>query len=418
MDALGVLLYVCGLVFVLWGLKIFKIYIVTIGIITGALIGAVIGAIASMSSGDPNGLYIGAAVGAVIGGIIALPLEKIMFFLAGGGLGAVLGIAIAVAVGSTESNVFLGFGIGGFLLGGIVALALHDFLVIILLSFQGAFVMTIAYNIQEWSTLVENISRYGFDSFDYLIDSLSFIIIPVLIAAVIYAIFGWILQKVYGFKKNDTTNERRLKEGFKYTAYVFAALSIITFAARTSQDLLVGLITQLSLYSWPFFVLITFAFIRLLDNEAVAGVRIGSFKILQVCGTAAVAVLILPVVAFLVDAFVVYIQLGRSEIFSSFTPYMRQSHFWLFSRTEFFGSGVVLFKWLYTFLILPGILYLLVQHRGLHFRSTGTSTRTVSTSGTAATAAGSAGAAGICSNCGYANLTSFDRVCPGCKKPV
>jgi hypothetical protein len=77
--------------------------------------------------------------------------------------------------------------------------------------------MTIAYNIQEWSTLFKNISRYGFEDFDYLINSLSFIIVPVLITSVIYTVFSWILQKRYGFKKKDTTKERRTKEGFQFT---------------------------------------------------------------------------------------------------------------------------------------------------------------------------------------------------------
>jgi hypothetical protein len=122
-----------GFALVLWGLRIFKAYVLLVGLLVGAGLG---GAIGSVAIDADNGLLIGALAGGFIGAIAAWPLQRVIAFLMAG---AATGLIASMATGATPGTEAFGpaFAIG-FLIGGILGLVIFERIVIAALAFTGA----------------------------------------------------------------------------------------------------------------------------------------------------------------------------------------------------------------------------------------------------------------------------------------
>jgi hypothetical protein len=116
-----------SLVFVLWGLKIFKAFIVVTGVAIGAVIGSLIGL-----RYEPQWLFI--LLGAGIGGYVAIPLQKFFVFMGFGLFSGIIGIIIGAAININP----LAFGAVFFLAGGILAVVYFDHFVILLMAFNAS----------------------------------------------------------------------------------------------------------------------------------------------------------------------------------------------------------------------------------------------------------------------------------------
>lgn len=111
------LLIVVGLVLCLWGRQLYWLTV----FFYGALIGAVVGFILGVAGG--------AAMFALIGGVLAIILQHVFNFVLGGLIG---GILLVIAAPSPISFLL------GFVLGGIVAVNIFRYLIIILSAMKGA----------------------------------------------------------------------------------------------------------------------------------------------------------------------------------------------------------------------------------------------------------------------------------------
>lgn len=122
-----------GFALVLWGLRIFKAYVLLVGLLFGAGLGAAIGSVAIDAD---NALFIGALAGGFIGAIAAWPLQRIIAFAMAG---AASGLVVSMATGALPGSDAFGpaFAIG-FLIGGILGLIIFERIVIAALAFTGA----------------------------------------------------------------------------------------------------------------------------------------------------------------------------------------------------------------------------------------------------------------------------------------
>lgn len=131
--ALSALWLAAGFALVLWGLKIFRAWVLIVGILAGGAIGA---AVAVAMVGAQDAAVAGALAGAAIGGFAAWPLQRTMVFLAAGLATAMVAAAAAVAFAGTDY--IAGFSIAGFLAGGILAVALYETVIISAMAFTGS----------------------------------------------------------------------------------------------------------------------------------------------------------------------------------------------------------------------------------------------------------------------------------------
>jgi hypothetical protein len=121
--------FIIGIVYCFFGFRLFKIIVGLMGFGLGAALGNLI------TKGDPAGLFIGG----VIGSILTITFLPVAIFVTG----AILGGLISVFLGSIGLNntIFtIIFAIGG----GILALILKKFILIISTSFSGAYLIIIS----------------------------------------------------------------------------------------------------------------------------------------------------------------------------------------------------------------------------------------------------------------------------------
>jgi len=120
--------------FVLWGGRLFKIFVVLLGIGAGLLIGFFLGSIAGLG---PQGGGAGAVIGAIVLGLLAWPLHKVFVFLIGGLFFGFVTASIATSLQVPETTLNAA-AIAGFVVGGVLSILIRNVFVISLMAAAGA----------------------------------------------------------------------------------------------------------------------------------------------------------------------------------------------------------------------------------------------------------------------------------------
>jgi len=136
---LAMLLFACGLVYMLQGWKIFKILVVANVALLGAAVGSYVG---MMARGENTWMYVSAA-GALLMGGLAWPLMKYAVSLLGGIAGSFVGYGLWHYVGNAADRPeILQYAWVGALVGlivlGLLAFVILKFVVMFVTSIQGA----------------------------------------------------------------------------------------------------------------------------------------------------------------------------------------------------------------------------------------------------------------------------------------
>ena len=136
---LAMLLFACGLVYMLQGWKIFKILVVANVAVLGAAAGSYLG---SMARGENTWMYTSVAGAMLLGGL-AWPLMKYAVSLLGGMVGSFVGYGLwHYVVNAADRPEMLQYGWVGALVGlitlGLLAFVILKFVVMLVTSIQGA----------------------------------------------------------------------------------------------------------------------------------------------------------------------------------------------------------------------------------------------------------------------------------------
>jgi hypothetical protein len=133
LAAINAIWLAAGFALVLWGLRIFRVWVGAVGMLAGAALGA---AAAGGLTGQEEGVLIGALAGGVLGALVAWPLQRITVFLTAGATTAMIAAAGTVAFAGSEY--VAGAAIIGFLAGGILASVFYKTVIIAAMAFTGA----------------------------------------------------------------------------------------------------------------------------------------------------------------------------------------------------------------------------------------------------------------------------------------
>ncbi len=136
----GIVLLACGLVYLLYGWKVFRILIV----VNAAILGGFLGVQAGQLLQGQNMPLFGAVAGAVLLAALAWPLMKFAVSIMGGLIGSVLGFFIWTSVSNAAGNPGLNqYAWAGALIGlvtlGLLAFIIFRITIIIFTAVQGAF---------------------------------------------------------------------------------------------------------------------------------------------------------------------------------------------------------------------------------------------------------------------------------------
>jgi hypothetical protein len=132
LAAINLIWLAAGMALVLWGLRIFRLWVGAVGFIAGGAMGAGIG---GMTGGDEAAL-IGALAGGVLGAVIAWPMQRLTVSVAAAMTSALIGAAGAIAFAGSEY--VAGAAIIGFIAGGALAFILYETVIIAAMAFTGS----------------------------------------------------------------------------------------------------------------------------------------------------------------------------------------------------------------------------------------------------------------------------------------
>lgn len=142
---LDLILLLIGLILILWGNKIYKAYIITLGMAIGGCVGFILGL--TLSFIEPNFARIiiatPAILFAVIGGLIALPLQKFVVFIAFGSLGALLITLTLIATQPPIDKIYLLLAAILFIACGIIGIRYFEYAVLFLMASTGCYLISI-----------------------------------------------------------------------------------------------------------------------------------------------------------------------------------------------------------------------------------------------------------------------------------
>jgi hypothetical protein len=333
---LNIISLLIGTAMVLWGLKIFKFYIILLGICLGAALGLVVGGLITQS---PEGTIIGCVISAIIGGVIAWPLQKLLVFLAVGALGGML-CAVAMIAAGLPPQACLVAGIVVFIICGIVAVLIYEYIIIILMAMNGAqSVFNVCFMRRfHYDTDPEEMLRILVETYSNNILFLLFII-------VVFVGFALFFQKKCVVKKDDNIARRSNVIFTHRLAYVFALIAIIGFGVSWlwSQIGSGTIFFGINIISWPIVVLITAWFGKWF---VICSTRIeiaSKSRLIRFIFIMLFSLTIIPLISWLIDC----IYSGRLVPIYYYQIILEG------------GILYVAAKCIYSFIILPALIYIL-----------------------------------------------------------
>ncbi|MCF8031866.1 MAG: FHA domain-containing protein [Desulfarculaceae bacterium] len=324
---------------VFWGLRLFKIYIILIGIAFGGGLGFFLGSLAghSLAAAITAGVIL-----AIVGGLAAWPLQKIFVFIAAGLSAAWLGVILAISQGMPPDGLWV-IGLILFVAGGAVALAFYEPFIIIMLSFGAG--ESIFQLISPLDAMLVNSRNFG-HIIDIVYRFYAQYFLTFLLLILVFVGFGLYFQRIIEYAKNDTLRERRLKAVYRRSCYLFASLALLGFAAKTlapSGGRLWYVILGPNLVSWPLIgFVVTFLLAYMYRTQARHekqwlpwhGAAFALF----------IAAVLIPVCNWVVT--LVLVQRVASVVY------------W---KSYFVGPAwVITLKWIYTLVLFPSLYYFAV----------------------------------------------------------
>ena len=228
---------------IVWGLRVFKIFLVFLGLWTGFLLGMFIGDFLLEST---QHLYLWGIGGAVICGLLAWPLQRIFVFA---GMGLLIGFLVFATVMSRGGEPQTGLIAGAtvFFIAGFISVMVYDYFIIIMMAIVSAYIIiNICYLPLEFRSLMEIVVT-GQDGivefiakFGTYYSELIWTSVAVLSMLSLFAIY---MQKILPDKRRQDNPEKKLKRGLAWkTTFVYAVI----VAAFALLDSLFGLAESLA----------------------------------------------------------------------------------------------------------------------------------------------------------------------------
>ncbi len=215
---------------ILWGLRIFKIFLMVLGFVVGFGIGIFI---ADFFGGATGPLYLWGIGGAIICAILAWPLQKMFVFT---GVGLLVGFLVFAMVMSRGGEPQSGLIAGATMLvvAGFIAVLIYDYFVIVLMALVSAYlIINISYLPGEFRELFEAfitgqggvlkmVERFG----GYYAD----LIWPSIVVLAMVVLFAVYMQKILPENRARLEPEKKIKRGLTWHTTFFLAAVIVVYA--------------------------------------------------------------------------------------------------------------------------------------------------------------------------------------------
>ena len=210
---------------IVWGLRVFKIFLVFLGLWSGFLMGMFIGDFLLEST---QNLYLWGIGGAVICGLLAWPLQRIFVFA---GMGLLIGFLVFATVMSRGGEPQTGLIAGAtvFFVAGFISVMIYDYFIIIMMALASAYlIINICYLPVESRSLMEMLVT-GQDGIVEAVGQFgtyySELIWTSIVVLAILSLFAIYMQKILPDKRRQDDPEKKLKRGLAWkTTFVYAVI--------------------------------------------------------------------------------------------------------------------------------------------------------------------------------------------------
>lgn len=210
---------------IIWGLRIFKIFLVFLGIATGYGLGIFL---ADFIFEISSHLYLWGLIGAVICGALAWPLQRLFVF---SGMGMLLGFLVFAVVMSRGGEPQTGLIAGAtvFFVAGFISVMIYEYFIIILMALVSAYVViSVSYLPHEFRSLLQ-IFISGTDGAIAYVGTFggyfANLIWPSIVVIAMFVMFAIYMQKILPEKREKDNPEKKLRRGLAWkTTFLYAAI--------------------------------------------------------------------------------------------------------------------------------------------------------------------------------------------------
>ncbi len=412
------------IVFILWGVRLFKIHIVIFGMLLGLALGAIFGhyivKITALTLENSNTLTtIVTVAGGIVGVGLVFPFKKIFACINAGIYLGILGsiVSMLLTLPHTITFVFIVL----FLIGFFIAFRFYNYAVIVIMVITGLGITVFLFQIQLHS-IVNNI-HFLFRLKNYFmsnpIRTFQFILLPnkqyitytivLLLGSSIYSV---LLQKHYAHTTSDTIHITHKKTLFRNIGYFFTVILLIgsifeilfyiisfynisfseSIVSSTGQSIyrliqmifkntqnMTGVISPyivgMGIIHLPFVAILLYLLLPSYKSTKTSVPIVYSNPLIGILCSIACSIILIPFTYFVIQTIVTipsaftvpYTELANT-ISNYFISTIKKSvlFFTFFFRTPYnttISIFIITSKWIFSFIIFPVLLYLLVFKR-------------------------------------------------------
>ena len=174
--------------FILWGLRLYKIYIIANGFLFGIIFGVIVGLLSKTSL--VGSIVIGLVLG-IICALLAWPVQKLLVCVTSGLFSGIIGFLLGILL-TKNLSVGIGFALTFFIIGVVIAFYFHETFIILLMGIQGSFLIIYIYS-YNWINTILFKGKFS-DALEFLKENPPFIlkiIIEFIFIISIYAILAY-----------------------------------------------------------------------------------------------------------------------------------------------------------------------------------------------------------------------------------
>ena len=411
------------IVFILWGLHLFKPYIAFFGALLGLTVSTIIGYHSTKIIELPleylhTLIIIIAIIGSVVGACLTFPFRKIFACINAGIYLGLFGMKIAtiLTLQNTTIIVFIVFSLIGFF----ITLRFYHYAIIVLMVITGFIIAILLQNIHLYS-MISKINFLFYIKNYMTINPITILqatigiykqhIIYTIILLLGSSIYSILLQKNYVHNKTDTIHSKNKKILFRNIGYLFAIVLLINFifdllflifsfygfssykftfsniiidiykiikpiissSAYNTKDLISPYITGVKIIHFPLVAMVLYFLLSLFKNKKTHISNLYSNPLLGILFAIVYSVTFIPLIYLIIQTIIAISSIFTFQYavsINTFTQYFFNTikntvqFYTFFVHTPYniysLGNFIIISKWLFSGIIFPVLFYLFI----------------------------------------------------------
>lgn len=209
--------------FILWGLQIYKVIVILIGMALGFFLGNLIGLRIERTQ---EAALVGGFLGMIVSGLLAWPLQKVYVAFLAGIAGALIAATIAAGLDIPLDGIKT-LAVIGFLVSCVLSFLIFEYVVVAFMALSAAGTI---FRFSERPAFPKPRISFGFDLEEYMhsiLDAFAARFWMWFVTIVICVGFALLFQKFWAPRESDDDSARIFKQTFRRTTYLLVGFALV-----------------------------------------------------------------------------------------------------------------------------------------------------------------------------------------------